>query len=127
MVWTVFFRSALNDQHPVDRWLFLRYCPDSKETKCFLSNAPEDIAFEEMTRVCILRWPIEQCFKEEKSEIGMDQYEHRSWQAWHRHMTSVFIAQLFLLRLRHTLKKSPCIDTATSLSPYESSAANETL
>jgi len=108
-----------------ERWLFLRYCPDSKETKYFLSNAPEDIALEEMTRVCILRWPIEQCFKEGKSEIGMDQYEHRSWQAWHRHMTFVFIAQLFLLRLRHTLKKSPCIDTATGLSPYESSAANE--
>jgi SRSO17 transposase len=90
-----------------ERWLFLRYCPDSKETKYFLSNAPEDTAFEEMARVCILRWPIEQCFKEGKSEIGMDQYEHRSWPAWHRHMTFVFLAQLFLLRLRHTFKKKP--------------------
>ena len=108
------------------RWLFLRYCPDSGETKYFLSNAPEDIALEEMTRVCILRWPIEQCFKEGKSEIGMDQYEHRSWPAWHRHMTFVFIAQLFLLRLRHTLKKSPCTNIATGLPAYESGAANET-
>lgn len=108
------------------RWLFLRYCPESKETKYFLSNAPEDIAFEEMTRVCILRWPIEQCFKEGKSEIGMGQYEHRSWLAWHRHMTFVFIAQLFLLRLRHTLKKSPCINSAAGLYAYESRAADET-
>ena len=90
-----------------ERWLFLRYCPESKETKYFLSNAPEDIPFEEMSRVCILRWPIEQCFKEGKSEVGMDHYEHRSWLAWHRHMTFVFIAQLFLLRLRHTFKKKP--------------------
>jgi len=108
------------------RWLFLRYCPESKETKYFLSNAPEDIAFEEMTRVCILRWPIEQCFKEGKSEIGMGHYEHRSWPAWHRHMTFVFIAQLFLLRLRHTLKKSPCINTTADLYAYESCAADET-
>ena len=27
-------------------WLFLRYCPESKETKYFLSNAPEDIPFQ---------------------------------------------------------------------------------
>jgi SRSO17 transposase len=90
-----------------ERWLFLRCCPDSKETKYFMSNAPEDISLEEMTRVCILRWPIEQCFKEGKSEIGMNQYEHRSWPAWHRHMIFVFIAQLFLLRLRHMFKKKP--------------------
>jgi SRSO17 transposase len=90
-----------------ERWLFIRHCPDSKETKCFMSNADENIDFEEMTRVCILRWPIEQCFKEGKSEIGMDQYEHRSWAAWHRHMTFVFLAQLFLLRLRHAFKKKP--------------------
>ncbi len=80
---------------------------ESKETKYFLSNAPEHIHLEEMSRVCILRWPIEQCFKEGKSEVGMDHYEHRSWAAWHRHMTFVFIAQLFLLRLRHTFKKKP--------------------
>jgi len=95
-------RDALPGQQ---RWLFMRYCPESRETKYFLSNAPEDIPLEEMNRVCILRWPVEQCFKEGKSELGMDHYEHRSWIAWHRHMTFVFIAQLFLLRLRHTLKK----------------------
>lgn len=109
-----------------ERWLFLRDSPESKETKYFLSNAPEDISFEEMCRVCILRWPIEQCFKEGKSEIGMDHYEHRSWAAWHRHMTFVFIAQLFLLRLRHTLKKSPRNHIATGLHAFESSTSYET-
>ena len=109
-----------------ESWLFLRYSPDSKETKYFLSDAPEDISFEEMSRVCILRWPIEQCFKEGKSQVGMDHYEHRSWQAWHRHMTFVFVAQLFLLRLRHTLKKSAGPNTATSLLASESSTSYET-
>jgi SRSO17 transposase len=108
-----------------ERWLFLRYCPESKETKYFLSNAPEDISLEEMGRVCILRWPIEQCFKEGKSEVGMDHYEHRSWSAWHRHMTFVFIAQLFLLRLRHTLKKSAGPNPAAGLPAIESRASNE--
>jgi len=70
-----------------------------------LSNASVDTPIDEMTRVCILRWPIEQCFKEGKNKIGMGDYEHRSWEAWNRHMTFVFIAQLFLLRIRHKFKK----------------------
>ena len=73
-----------------------------------------------------MHWPIEQCFKEGKSEVGMDHYEHRSWSAWDRHMTFVFIAQLFLLRLRHTLKKSPRTNIAAGLLAFESSTSNET-
>ena len=88
-----------------ERWLFLRSCPDTGDTKYFLSNAPIDIPIDDLARVCILRWPIEQCFREGKNKIGMGDYEHRSWEAWHRHMTFVFIAQLFLLRLRHRFKK----------------------
>lgn len=95
-------RDGLPDK---ECWLFLRFCPDTGETKYFLSNATVDTPIDEMARVCILRWPIEQCFKEGKSKIGMGDYEHRSWEAWHRHMTFVFIAQLFLLRLRHKFKK----------------------
>ena len=95
-------RDSLPDK---ERWLFLRFCPDTGETKYFLSNATVDTPIDEMARVCILRWPIEQCFKEGKSKIGMGDYEHRSWEAWHRHMTFVFVAQLFLLRLRHKFKK----------------------
>jgi SRSO17 transposase len=46
------------------------------------------------------------CFEENKSELGLDHYEHRSWTAWHRHMRLVFLAQLFLLRLQTKFKKS---------------------
>jgi len=69
---------------------------------------------QEMCQVCTMRWPIEQCFQEGKSELGMDHYEHRSWIAWHRHMTFVFIAQLFLLLIRIRFKKSACFDFSSS-------------
>ncbi len=88
-----------------DLWLLLRRSLADGQMKYAFSNAPEDIALQEMIRVSGLRWPIEQCFQEGKSEIGMDHYEHRSWDAWHRHMTFVFMAQLFLVRIRHLLKK----------------------
>jgi len=105
--------------------LFIRKALDSNEIKYFLSDAPVDISFEEMCRVCMLRWPIEQCFQEGKSHLGMSHYEHRSWEAWHRHMTFVFIAQLFLIRIRHKLKKNSSIDSTSSNFDYESCIANE--
>jgi SRSO17 transposase len=55
----------------------------------------------------------EQCFQEGKDQVGMDYYEHRSWPAWHRHMTYVFLALHFLLRLRLLFKKNSVVDAVT--------------
>jgi len=79
-----------------------------------LSNAPETEPLGDLIRVSAARWPIERCFEEDKSELGLDHYEHRSWPAWHRHMRLVFLAQLFLVRLRLRYKKSPGADVAAS-------------
>jgi SRSO17 transposase len=87
-----------------ERWLLLRNDPNGK-IKYLLSNAPATVRMREMVRVSGARWPIERCFQEDKSELGLDHYEHRSWTAWHRHMQVVFLAQLFLLRMRIKLKK----------------------
>jgi len=86
------------------RWLFIRRNANG-EMKYALSNAPADIPLEQLIRASTLRWPIEQCFQEGKQQLGMNQYEHRSWQGWHRHMLFVFMAQLFLFKLRHMFKK----------------------
>ena len=87
-------------------WLFLRKNVDGK-IKYAISNAPKQISFSELIKASTMRWPIEQCFQEGKDQVGMDYYEHRSWPAWHRHMTYVFLALHFLLRLRLKLKKKP--------------------
>jgi SRSO17 transposase len=50
---------------------------------------------------------IERCFQENKSELGLDHYEQRSWTAWHRHIRLMFLAQLFLVRLQIKFKKLP--------------------
>ena len=95
-----------------DLWLFVRQSLSDGQMKYAFSNAPEELPVKEMVRVSGLRWPIEQCFQEGKSEFGMDHYEHRSWDAWHRHMTFVFLAQLFLLIIRHRFKKNSGPDVA---------------
>jgi len=90
-------------------WLFLRRTSDG-QIKYALSNAPEHISLSEMCKASTMRWPIEQCFKDGKDQLGMDQYEHRSWPAWRRHMIYVFLAMHFLLRLRIKYKKNSSVD-----------------
>jgi len=92
-------------------WLFVRKNEDGT-IKYALSNAPAETSFKTLCQVSLMRWPIEQCFQEGKSQLGMNHYEHRSWPAWHRHMTYVFLALNFLMRLRIRLKKSPDADAA---------------
>ena len=86
-------------------WLFLRQNAD-RQIKYAISDAPRKIPFKELIKASTMRWPIEQCFQEGKDQVGMDYYEHRSWPAWHRHMTYVFLSLHFLLRLRLKFKKN---------------------
>jgi hypothetical protein len=41
------------------------------------------------------RWSIEEDFEQAK-DMGLDQYEVRSWTAWYRHITLVMLAYAFL-------------------------------
>ncbi|HID46226.1 MAG TPA: IS701 family transposase, partial [Chromatiaceae bacterium] len=81
------------------QWLFLRKNADG-QIKYAICSAPKQTPLSELVKASTMRWPIEQCFQEGKSQLGMDRYEHRSWPAWHRHMIYVFLALHFLLRLR---------------------------
>ena len=104
-------RDGLPQDDPC--WLFIRRNKDGQK-KYAISNAPEDIPFSELCYASTMRWPIEQCFEEGKSHLGMGDYEHRSWPAWHRHMMYVFLALHFLLRLRLNYKKKSCVNIASS-------------
>jgi SRSO17 transposase len=97
-------------------WLFLRRLEDG-QVKAAFSNAPAATPLAALCRAATLRWPIEQCFQDGKSQVGMDHYEHRSWPAWHRHMLYVFLALHFLLRLRLQFKKNAGLDAAAGAPP----------
>ena len=103
-------------------WLFLRRLEDG-QVKYAFSNAPAATPVAALCRAATLRWPIEQCFQDGKSQVGMDHYEHRSWPAWHRHMLYVFLALHFLLRLRLQFKKNAGLDVAASAPPRGGSPA----
>jgi len=95
-----------------EQWLIVRRFEGGK-LKYYFSNAPKDIPHEELKRALLMRWPIEQCFEDGKKYLGMDHYEHRTWNSWHRHMLYVFLAQLFLLRMRLAFKKNSDSDRSS--------------
>ena len=77
-----------------------------------ISNAPASTPLSTFVWLSGLRWAVEQCFEESKTELGMDHYEVRNYPGWHHHMLTSMLAHFFLwhLKLRWG-KKSPCADS----------------
>jgi hypothetical protein len=83
------------------RWLLVRCdAEDPDEHRYFLAYGPDETAVEELIRVCRSRWQIEECLAEAKGEVGLDQYEVRTWAAWHRHATLCLLAHAYLVAMR---------------------------
>jgi SRSO17 transposase len=66
----------------------------------YLTFAPEDTPVGTLVSVAGTRWTIESCFEAAKGEVGLDQYEVRTWTAWHRHVTLAMLALAFLTVVR---------------------------
>lgn len=66
----------------------------------YISNAPTCSRLPLFVWLSGLRWSIEQCFEETKSELGMDQYEVRKYNGWYHHMTLSMISHFFLWHLK---------------------------
>jgi SRSO17 transposase len=71
-----------------------------EELTFYLTHAPEQTRLAELVRVAGARWNIESCFEQAKGEVGLDQYEVRSWAGWHRHVTLSMLALAYLATLR---------------------------
>lgn len=98
---------AVRDGLPGEEvFLVLRRSLTDGELKTYLCNAPADIPQVRLVRMSGMRWPIETCFETGKQELGMGDYEVRSWPGWHHHMTLVIMALAFLVRVQKRLKKT---------------------
>jgi SRSO17 transposase len=83
------------------RWLLIRRSgDDGADLAYFLAYGPENTTAAELLRVCGVRWQIEECFAQAKGEVGLDQYEVRTWDAWHRFVTLCLLAHAGLVALR---------------------------
>ena len=81
-------------------WAIYRQNRDGSEHRYYLSNAPEDTPLETLAYVGGSRWRIETEFETEKSDVGLDEYEVRTWAGWHHHIAMCLLAGAFLLTLQ---------------------------
>jgi SRSO17 transposase len=70
------------------------------DTAYILVFAPVGTTLQKMVEVIGDRWTVEECFKIGKSDVGLDEYEVRSWQGWYRHITLCMVIMAFLAVLR---------------------------
>ncbi len=81
-------------------WAVWRRNLDGSEPRYYLSNAPEDTPLETLAYVGGSRWRIETEFQTEKGDVGLDEYETRSWAGWHHHIAMCLLGGAFLLSLQ---------------------------
>jgi len=87
-------------------WLLVRCdAEDADDDRYFLAYGPEATTVEELVHICQARWQIEECFAQAKGEVGLDQYEVRKWEAWHRHATLCLLAHAYLVVMRRAARQ----------------------
>jgi SRSO17 transposase len=76
--------------------LVIKELDNPDEVSYSVTNSSEDVALHVVVQAQRQRFWIENAFGDGKSELGMDDYEVRSWVGWHRHMTLCMLGQLFI-------------------------------
>jgi len=104
----VIMSNAGLPQKPV--WLLIRRTiEDNPKFSFFICNASASTKLKTLVWLSGMRWAIEQCFEETKTELGMDHYEVRKFMGWHHHILTCMLAHFFLWHLKIRLGKKSTV------------------
>jgi len=78
------------------RWLLVRRHPGTGKPAFYLCWAPRAVTLATLVRVAGSRWAIEESFRAAKGQVGLDHYQVRGWEPWHRFTTLAMLALAFL-------------------------------
>ena len=98
-------------------WAVYRRNLDGSEPRYYLSNAPEETPLDTLAYVGGSRWRIETEFETEKSDVGLDEYETRTWAGWNHHVAICLVAGAFLLSLQQAWGEKDASDHSASSVP----------
>lgn len=88
-------------------WLLIRRDRRNRgDWSSYVASAPEGTPLAELAGVASLHRSCATCVEVARSEFGLDHYEARSWDGWHRHETLCMAALAFSARLRATLART---------------------
>jgi SRSO17 transposase len=92
---------------PAEEWLLIEWPEDENEPiKYWLSNLPRSVSFCRLVDLAKLRWRIERDYQELKQEVGLGDFEGRSWRGFHHHATLCIAVYGFLISERETIPPS---------------------
>lgn len=102
--------TLCKEGHPTQTvWLVIKRTLGNAPTYWYyISNAPISTPLSRFVWLSGIRWAIEQCFGEAKTELGMAHYELRKFAGWQHHMLTCMLAHFFLWHVKICLgEKSP--------------------
>jgi SRSO17 transposase len=92
-------------------WLLARRSvshPD--ELAYYFVFGPADVTLDQVAQVAGMRWQVEQAFEQAfelaKGEVGLDEYEVRTWVGWYRHITLAMFALAYLTVVRQHARQA---------------------
>ena len=90
-----------------ETWMLAEWPPNEQApTDYWISDLPAETPLKTLVRLAKMRWRIEHDYRELKTGLGLSHFEGRSFNGWHRHVTLVTAAHLFITRLRLTNPKA---------------------
>lgn len=83
------------------RWVLMRRSlSDPSERAYYRVYGPTTTTLPTVVQVTGSRWRIEEGYEQAKGEVGLDQYEVRTWRAWYRYVTLALLAYAALVVMR---------------------------
>jgi SRSO17 transposase len=104
MVWEVkhvwFYPNGEDDLPMAPMHLIVaRSVLEPEVLKFFIADAPQDTPLTVLLHVAFSRWRVERSFEDQKTELGFDHFEGRSYIGLMRHQTITALTHLFLSRV----------------------------
>jgi SRSO17 transposase len=76
-----------------------------EEIAYYFVFGPTDVTLAQLALVAGTRWQVEQAFELAKGEVGLDEYEVRTWTGWYRHVTLAMFALAYLTAVRQQAQR----------------------
>jgi SRSO17 transposase len=90
------------------RWLLVRRSLDDPEDLAYyIAAGPRRTTLTRLARTAGARWSIEGGFESAKQDVGLADYEVRSWTGWYRHVTLALLAHAVLAAVRRLADGPP--------------------
>jgi SRSO17 transposase len=80
------------------RWVLIRRSLSERSERAYYRvYGPDTTTLAELVRLTGRSFQIEENYEQAKGEVGLDQYEVRTWRAWYRYVTLALLAYAALV------------------------------